>query len=66
MGSETLLDPVREQQTVMGSAMFWDPVLEQQAVMGSGTLWDPVWEQPADGDGVGNSMGSVVGGSSRR
>jgi hypothetical protein len=28
MGSETLLDPVREQQTVMGSETMWDPLGE--------------------------------------
>ena len=47
MGSETLLDPVREQQTVMGSGTLWGPVWEEpaeQTVMGSETLWDPLRE----------------------
>ena len=29
--------------------------------MRSETLWDPLREQPVDGDGVGDSLGSVVG-----
>jgi hypothetical protein len=31
--------------SVMGSETLWDPVSEQQTVMGSGTLWLMLWEQ---------------------
>jgi hypothetical protein len=67
MGSETLWDPMSEQQTLMGSGTLWDPSWEQHVtVMVLKSLWDQSCEQPADGDGVGNSVGSVMGVSSRR
>ena len=66
MGSETLWDPMSEQQTLMGSGTLWDPSWEQQTVMVLKSLWDQSCEQPADADGVGNSVGSGVEAARRR